>query len=94
MAFATPASAFLTADDRDAPAAFAAPSDVDGSLSFDGRGRRVVAPLPASRVADALRERLPSAGGDPTVILPLRTRVLPRRTPHRRWVRASRPRLW
>ena len=37
MAFATPASAFLTADDRDAPAAFAAPSDVDGSLSRSTR---------------------------------------------------------
>ena len=71
MAFATPASAFLTADDRDAPAAFAAPSDVDGSLSRSTRrsGVASLAPLPASRVADALRERLPSAGGDPTVIL-------------------------
>ena len=51
MAFATPASAFLTADDRDAPAAFAAPSDVDGSLSRSTRrsGVASLAPLPASR---------------------------------------------
>ena len=50
MAFATPASAFLTADDRDAPAAFAAPSDVDGSLSRSTR-RSGVAARAASRVA-------------------------------------------
>ena len=70
MAFATPASSFLAADRRDGPAAFAAPSDVDGSL-LRSYSRRVasLAPLPASRVADALRERLPSAGGDPTVLV-------------------------
>ena len=70
MAFATPASSFLAADHRDGPAAFAAPSDIDGSLSRSS-SRRVasLAPLPASRVADALRERLPSAGGDPTVLV-------------------------
>ena len=63
MAFATPASAFLTADDRDAPAAFAAPSDVDGSLSRSTRrsGVASLAPLPAraspTRFASDFRAR-------------------------------------